>query len=155
LLWRTSRPHTAIVGPIPGTEHFRNVERYAVEQCDQLVTLRIDESLFFGNIRFLENQINQILAAKKDHLQHLILMASGINHIDSTAVEKLLDFNQQLKGRGITLHMSEVKGPVLDRLEKTQFTSHLTGHVFLSQYQAWQTLAVDQNQATVHSQSSI
>lgn len=155
LLWRTSRPHTAIVGPISGTEHFRNVERHAVEQCDQLVTLRIDESLFFGNIRFLENQINQILAAKKDHLQHLILMASGINHIDSTAVEKLLDFNQQLKGRGITLHMSEVKGPVLDRLEKTHFTSHLTGHVFLSQYQAWQTLAVDQNQATVYSQSSI
>ena len=75
-------------------------------------------------------------------------MASGINHIDSTAVEMLLDFNKQLKHRGITLHMSEVKGPVLDRLEKAHFTSHLTGHVFLSQYQAWQTLAVDQNPST-------
>ncbi|MDP6969732.1 MAG: sulfate permease [Gammaproteobacteria bacterium] len=143
MLWRTSRPHTAIVGPISGTEHFRNIDRHQVEQCDRIVALRIDESLFFGNVRYLDNQINQIVASNEKRLQHLILMASGINHIDSTALEKLLDFNRRLKDKGITMHMSEVKGPVLDRLQQVKFTGQLTGNIYLSQHQAWQALAVD------------
>ncbi len=145
LLWRTSRPHYAIVGPIPGTEHFRNIKRHEVEQCDRVVALRIDESLFFGNVRYLDNQINEIIATNENCLEHLILMASGINHVDSTALETLLDFNRRLKEKGIQMHMSEVKGPVLDRLERVHFCEQLTGNIYLSQHQAWQALVLDNN----------
>ena len=55
MLWRTSRPHTAIVGPIAGSEHFRNIDRHQVEQFEQVIALRIDKSLFFGNVRYLDN----------------------------------------------------------------------------------------------------
>ena len=104
------------------------------------MALRIDESLFFGNVRYLDNQINQIVADNEGRLQHLILMASGINHIDSTALEKLLDTNRRLKDKGITVHMSEVKGPVLDRLQRVKFSEQLTGSIYLSQHQAWLAL---------------
>jgi len=139
MLWRTSRPHTAIVGPIAGSEHFRNIERHDVEQCDQVVALRIDESLFFGNVRYLDNQLNQLIE-QNPCMEHLILMASGINHIDSSAVETLIEFNERLKDKGITMHLSEVKGPVLDRLERVHFSEQLTGKIYLSQHQAWQAL---------------
>lgn len=139
MLWRTSRPHTAIVGPIRGSEHFRNVERHEVEQCDQVIALRIDESLFFGNVRYLDNQLNQLLA-QNPCLEHLIVMGSGINHIDSSAVKSLLEFNKRLKDKGIKMHLSEVKGPVLDRLKRVNFAEHLTGTIYLSQHQAWQDL---------------
>ena len=145
MLWRTSRPHHAVVGPIAGTEHFRNVKRHNVEQCDRVVALRIDESLFFGNVRYLDNEINAIIAENEDCLEHLILMASGINHVDSTALETLLDFNRRLKEKDIAMHMSEVKGPVLDRLERVNFTEQLTGNIYLSQHQAWKALALDNN----------
>lgn len=139
MLWRTSRPHTAIVGPIAGSEHFRNIDRHEVEQCEQVIALRIDESLFFGNVRYLDNQLNELLA-KNPCIEHLILMASGINHIDSSAVESLLEFNQRLKDKGVNMHLSEVKGPVLDRLQRVGFSEQLTGSIYLSQHQAWQNL---------------
>ena len=139
LLWRTSRPHTAIVGPIPGSEHFRNIQRHKVSQSEHVVALRIDESLFFGNVRYLNQQLNNLLI-QHIHLKHLILMASGINHIDSSALESLLEFNQRLKDKGIKMHLSEVKGPVIDRLSRVDFETQLTGKVYLSQHEAWQDL---------------
>ena len=139
MLWRTSRPHTAIVGPISGSEHFRNIDRHDVAQCEQVIALRIDESLFFGNVRYLDNQLNKLLA-QSPCLEHLILMASGINHIDSSAVESLLQFNKRLQDKGIKMHLSEVKGPVLDRLKRVNFAEQLTGTIYLSQHQAWQDL---------------
>jgi SulP family sulfate permease len=139
MLWRTSRPHTAIVGPISGSEHFRNITRHNVAQFEQVITLRIDESLFFGNVRYLDNQFNALLA-QSPGVEHLILMASGINHIDSSAVKSLLEFNQRLQDKGIQMHLSEVKGPVLDRLKRVNFAEQLTGTIYLSQHQAWQDL---------------
>mgnify|MGYP006082868749 FL=1 len=139
LLWRTSRPHTAVVGPILGSEHFRNIDRHDVEQCEQVIALRIDESLFFGNMRYLDNQLNTLLS-QNPCLEHLILVASGINHIDSSAVEGLIELNQRLQDKGIKLHLSEVKGPVLDRLARVNFESQLTGHIYLSQHNAWKEL---------------
>jgi SulP family sulfate permease len=145
MLWRTSRPHHAVVGPIAGTEHFRNIKRHDVEQCERVVALRIDESLFFGNVRYLDNKINAIIAENEECLEHLIIMASGINHVDFTSLETLLDFNRRLKDKGIAMHMSEVKGPVLDRLERVNFAEQLTGNIYLSQHQAWKALALDNN----------
>jgi SulP family sulfate permease len=146
MLWRTSRPHTAIVGPITGSEHFRNIDRHDVAQCKQVIALRIDESLFFGNVRYLDNQLNKLLA-QNPYLEHLILMASGINHIDSSAVESLLEFNTRLQDKGIKMHLSEVKGPVLDRLKRVNFAEQLTGTIYLSQHQAWQDLTKKLTQA--------
>ena len=139
-LWRTSRPHCAIVGQVPGTEHFRNVRRHEVCTAEEVITIRVDESLYFPNARFLEDKITG-LAADCPELKHIILMCPAINHIDASALESLEAINRHLRDAGVTFHLSEVKGPVLDRLRRSPFLEQLTGRVFLSQFQAIQTLA--------------
>lgn len=134
-LYRTSRPHMAVVGQVPKTEHYRNVLRHDVLTSPAILTIRVDESLYFANARFLEDRIYQEVA-KQPELQHVVLMCSAVNIIDMSALESLEAINERLKATGVTFHFSEVKGPVMDRLNKTGFLDILSGEVFLSQHQA-------------------
>ncbi|MGD9759893.1 MAG: SulP family inorganic anion transporter, partial [Comamonas sp.] len=139
-LYRTSRPHMAEVGLVVGTEHFRNVQRHAVAVSPRVLSLRVDESLYFANSRALEDRINSAVASRHG-LVHVILQCSAINDIDASALESLEAIDLRLRGAGVRLHLSEVKGPVMDRLRKTEFLNGLSGQVFLSHYQAIVELA--------------
>ena len=138
-LYKTTRPHIAEVGLVPGTEHFRNIHRHKVETDPTLLTLRIDESLYFANAHFLEDYIYDRLADDKK-LKNVVLMCSAINEIDLSALESLEAVNARLRDMWIQLHLSEVKGPVMDRLKKQHFIEDLTGRVFLSQHEAYRAL---------------
>ncbi|MEY4663047.1 MAG: sulfate permease family protein [Pseudomonadota bacterium] len=139
-LYKTSRPHIAEVGLVPGTEHFRNVLRHKVQVSPRLASLRVDESLYFANARVLEDRVNA-LVAERPQLQHLVLQCSAINDIDASALESLEAINQRLAEAGMRLHLSEVKGPVMDRLQATAFLAHLSGRVYLSHFQGVSELA--------------
>jgi len=139
-LYKTSRPHMAVVGRVPGTEHFRNVLRHEVETQPHVLSLRVDESLYFPNARFLEDQLAQYAADKPD-LTDVVLMFPAVNEIDLSALESLEAINTRLKDADIRLHLSEVKGPVMDRLKRSHFLDELTGEVFLSQHEAACALA--------------
>ncbi|ODT59501.1 MULTISPECIES: sulfate permease [Paracoccus] len=138
-LYKSSRPHVAEVGLVPGTQHFRNILRHEVQTDDAVLTLRIDESLYFANARFLEDHVADRVTPDCS-LRHVVLMCSAVNEIDLSALESLEAIAHRLHTMGITLHLSEVKGPVMDRLKSTDFLAHLTGRVFLSQYEAWEAL---------------
>jgi SulP family sulfate permease len=139
-LFRTSRPHIAEVGLVPGTEYFRNVLRHKVLCSPKVLSLRVDESLYFANSRALEDRINQAVA-RSEALDHVVLQCSAINDIDASALESLESIEKRLRDSHIALHLSEVKGPVMDRLQATDFLHHLSGQVFLTHFQAIQTLA--------------
>lgn len=138
-LYRTSKPHSAIVGRVPGTEHFRNIDRHHVETDNHILTLRVDESLYFANARYLEDRVYDLVMSNPN-IEHLILMCPAVNFIDASALESLEAINHRLNDSGVTLNLSEVKGPIMDRLRRTHFVDELTGHIFLSQYEAWNTL---------------
>ena len=140
-LWRTSRPHIAIIGRLAGTEHFRNVERYAVLTDPQVLTVRLDESLYFANMRALEDFLLGAIAQNPE-VKHLVLTCSGINFIDGSALETLERLLVQLQGMGVQLYLAEVKGPVSDRLERIGFLEHLgRDRLFLSTHAAMQALS--------------
>lgn len=138
-LWRTSQPHIAVVGQLPGSEHFRNVERFAVVESPKVLSVRVDESLYFPNARYLEDRISE-LVSQHPEVEHLVLMCPAVNLIDASALESLEAINARLKVGGIQLHLSEVKGPVMDRLKQTDFLEHFGGQVFISQFEALATL---------------
>ena len=138
-LYKTSRPHVAEVGLVPGTEHFRNIHRHAVLTDPTLVTLRVDESLYFANSRHLEDLMLNRVAADCP-VKNVVLMCTAVNEIDLSALEALEAINTRFRSMGVGFHLSEVKGPVMDRLKKTDFLAHLNGRVFLTQFQAWQAL---------------
>ncbi|MFZ2267077.1 MAG: sulfate permease [Azonexus sp.] len=140
LLLRVSTPHIAVVGRLPGTEHFRNVARYAVETLPGVLFVRIDERLFFGNLGAVEQRLEQELALI-DAPHDLVLVMSGVNLMDTTAAEVFGEFNRDLGERGIRLHLAEVKGPVQDRLMKSELWNALSGEVFLSANAAYEKLA--------------
>ncbi len=127
-LYRSARPHSAMVGQVPGTEHFRNVERHAVITWPEILSLRVDESLYFANSRFLEDRI-AALVADRPRLRHVVLMCPAVNDIDASALESLREINRRLAEGRIRLHLSEVKGPVMDRLRRSDFLDHLSGGV--------------------------
>lgn len=139
-LLRTSRPHIAEVGLVAGTEHFRNVLRHEVLVCDRVLGLRVDESLYFANARALEDRINEWVASRPA-LQHVVLQCSAVNDVDASALASLEAIDLRLRDAGIVLHLSEVKGPVMDRLKATDLLRHLRGKVYLTHFQAMEELA--------------
>ena len=141
-LYRTSKPHVAVVGQVPGTEHFRNVKRHAVVTDPEILSLRVDESLYFPNARFLEDRINEAVAAAPA-VRHVILVCPAVNTIDASALESLEAINHRLADGGIAFHLSEVKGPVMDRLKRSRFLEELTGEVHLTQYDAVSSIRPD------------
>ncbi len=138
-LYRTSRPHVAEVGQVPGTGHFRNINRYEVVTTPEVLTLRVDESLYFPNARYLEELVQTRIAESPD-IKHLVLMFSAVNDVDASALESLEMLLAKLHAAGVSLHLSEVKGPVMDRLQRTDFLHHVDG-IHLTQLDAMAALA--------------
>lgn len=138
-LYRTSRPHYAVIGRLPNSEHFRNAERHAVETDERLVFLRIDESLYFANSRYLED-IVMGLVIRYPQVRHLVLSCQAVNLIDASALDSLRTINRRLKDSGVQMHLAEVKGPVMDRLKTTDFLDEMSGVVYMSTYDAWKVL---------------
>lgn len=141
-LWRASRPHAAIVGRVPETEHFRNVNRHHVFTVPHVLSIRIDESLTYLNARWLEEYVLERVAERPE-LRHVILMCSAVNEIDASGLESLEAINHRLTDGGIRMHLSEVKGPVMDRLQRTHFLEELNGKVYLSQDRAFREAVAD------------
>lgn len=136
LVWRASHPHLAVMGRIPGSEHFRNVLRHPEVECDpSQVIVRVDENLFFGNAEGIEERLFAIVA-EHPQAKHLILVMSSVSHVDATAADMLEYLNATLAERDVRLHLAEVKGPVMDRLEAGTLLGHLSGEVFLSTHAA-------------------
>jgi sulfate permease, SulP family len=136
LVWRSSRPHMAVVGRVPGTEHFRNVLRHKVETVPGLLALRVDESLFFANATVVEDRIGDQLRLDPA-LRQVLLICSAVNQIDATALEVLTELERSLAARGIVFMLAEVKGPVMDRLRSTALGQRLDGRIFLSVHDAF------------------
>ncbi|HEX6142282.1 MAG TPA: solute carrier family 26 protein [Geminicoccaceae bacterium] len=142
-LWRTSRPHMAVVGRVGSSEHFRNVLRHPVRIWPNLLLIRVDESLYFANTRYLEDHLLAAVA-EQERVEHVVLICSAVNFIDASALESLENLIAELRSAGVTLHLAEVKGPVTDRLARSDFFATLApGRIFLSTHDAVGALAAD------------
>ncbi|MEI6267543.1 MAG: sulfate permease [Methylococcaceae bacterium] len=140
-LRKTSQPHIAVVGRIPETGHYRNIKRHQVETWEHLLLLRIDESITFANVNFIENFITAELKHQAN-IKHIILIFTSVSDVDATALEALENINHALQASGVSLHLSDAKGPVLDKLKKTNFIKQLEpGKVFFHTEDAIKELA--------------
>ncbi len=133
---KISQPHIAVVGRVPGTEHFRNVHRHQVQTWDKLLLLRVDENMTYSNIVFIEEFVHEQIV-KQPLARHVVLIFTSVSSIDSTALEVLVNLNKALSSANIQLYLSEIKGPVMDRLEQTEFLTQLTPEkIFMTTEQA-------------------
>lgn len=137
---RVSRPHIAIVGRVGDSEAFRAARRYDVETFAHVAAIRVDESLFFANANQVESKLLKIIQ-RRPGTHHVLLVCNAVNLIDISGLEMLYRINANLTSMGITLHLSEVKAPVMEQLEATDFLSDLHGDIFFSTDQAMLDLA--------------
>jgi SulP family sulfate permease len=136
LVWRSSHPHMALVGRVPGTEHFRNVERHQVDVFPGLIALRIDESIYFANSQLIAEKIEGLLS-EHPSTNCVLLILSAVNQLDTTALGMLTELEKTLTARSITLQFAEIKGPVHDRLQQTELGERMQNRIFLSTQQAF------------------
>jgi SulP family sulfate permease len=140
LIRSSSKPHIAEVGRWQGTEHFRNVRRHEVETAPNILAIRIDESFYFVNARYIETfVINRV--ADDPELKHVLLICTATNFIDTSGLEMLELLSESLQELGVTLHLAEVKGPVMDKLKETEFYAEMPGQVFFTTDIAMRELA--------------
>lgn len=139
LIRRASRPHIALVGRVPGTEHFRNFEHHSdVEFAPDVLMLRIDENLFFANVDIVERRITDEVRAHG--ARYVVLIMSSVSHVDATAVHMLRRVDAMLRAAGGELHLAEVKWPVMERLGRDGLLESLDGRIHLSAWNAFASL---------------
>lgn len=140
LIRASSRPHIAVVGRWRDSEHFRNINRHDVSTISGVLAVRVDESLYFVNTNYIETFVFNRIAESPD-VKHVLLICNAVNFIDSAGLEMLEHLSANLAEAGVTLHLSEVKGPVMDRLSHTDFYKNMNGQVFFTTDIAMKTLA--------------
>ena len=147
----SARPHIAVVGRLADTPHFRNVKRYEVRTWPHLVAARVDESFYFANADTLESRLAELVDNPEgmpedgdsdggQAVEHLLIIMSAVNFIDTTGLEMLQRLTHRLARRGVAMHLCEIKGPVRDQLEHVAVDEWLSGRVFQTTDDAFNVL---------------
>lgn len=139
VIYRSHHAHVAVLGQIGDSDHFRNILRHKTKTFDNLILIRIDESLYFGNVATIKDKVHQIHASYPNATD-IILVMTAVNHVDLSAQEMLIALNKTLISHNQRLHFSEIKGPVMDILKQTAIFDELSGQTFLSTAIAVNTL---------------
>jgi SulP family sulfate permease len=130
----------AVVGRLGNSETYRNVRRHQVQTCSHVVAIRVDESLYFANTKFLEETVLCTIADQPE-VKHLVLIGIAINFIDASALETLESLVQELRNAGVEFHLADIKGPVMDRLKAIGFIDKIgADHIHLSTHDAMTAL---------------
>ncbi len=140
LIRSSSRPHIAVVGRVGNSEHFRNVNRFDVRTSPRVLAARVDESFYFVNTRHIENFVLEQVADSRE-IEHVLLICTAANFIDTSGLEMLEELSENLQEVGVTLHLAEVKSPVMDKLRETGFYKNMSGQVFFTTDLAMKELA--------------
>ena len=133
VILHSTRPHVALLGRLPGTDHFRNVRRYPeAVTIPRLLVVRIDSQFYFGNVNYLKETMRRLEADQPASLDAVVLDMRGVNRIDASAEHALTEILEDYRERGIRFVLTYVKGPVRDVLNRSGFFTELGEHnVFL------------------------
>lgn len=135
-LYRTSRPNVVVLGRVPGTEAYRSVNKRQVETWDHLLLVRIDESMYYANTSRIESEL-QRLVVEHPKAAKVILVMSGVGHLDASSLEMLEEFQQALERSNVSLGIAEAKGPILGQIEGTALMKRIgPDNVFHSTHEA-------------------
>jgi len=130
-IYRSMQPHVAVLGKIPGTDQFRNVDRFTdAAETPETLTVRFDGQLYFANLSYFQRQLNELVAARIPGLRRIIINAEGISYIDSSAMHELHTFITNQQAKDIDVVFSGLIGPVRDAFRKNGLFTLVGEHNF-------------------------
>ncbi len=135
-VFRTSRPHVAVLGRLPNTDEYRNVKNYPeAEPTPGVLAVRFDAQFYFANVTFLKDTLRDLELDADEPVTTVVLDASAMNQLDSSAEAALADLYDSYADRGIDLIVAGPKGPVREVLKRSSL---------------WETLGDEGLALTVH-----
>jgi len=134
VLRQTTRPHIAVLGRIPGTTQFRNVDRSpSAVTTDGVVVVRVDAPLYFANLDYLREKLTNLEEEQDGRMRVLVIDATSVTELDSSADTALVEIADDLGGRDVELYLAGVKGRLLDVMRRSGSYQRLgPDHFFLS-----------------------
>lgn len=115
VVYKSTYPHIAQLGRLPGTNEYRNIVRFQeATESEDILIIRFDAQMFFANTAYFKEKLQKMEAAKGEKLKVVILVGTAINSLDSSAVHALEDIVEDYKARNIEFMVTGVKGPVRD-----------------------------------------
>ncbi|MFW5740002.1 MAG: SulP family inorganic anion transporter, partial [Myxococcota bacterium] len=121
VIFRTTRPHTAVLGRIPGTHVYRNVERHPeAETFDGVLVVRVDAQFYFGNVTFLKETLQRLVRESSTPVRAVVINAATINHLDSSADSALQEIVADFRDQGIEMFFANVRGPVMEVMKRSK-----------------------------------
>ncbi len=138
ILVQSSRPHIAVLGKLPNTNTYRNINRFELaEQIENTLIVRFDHQLYFANAGYFQEMIQELMENNQEPIHLLILDASCINSIDSSGIKALKDLHRFCKEQNIQFYTAGMVGPVRDKATKTGLIRQLgKKSLFLNTHQA-------------------
>jgi SulP family sulfate permease len=151
MIYQNSRPHISVLGHLPGTRDYRNIERFPEAQPpDNALLVRFDAQLYFGNASYFKNKIENILFEHPDKYQYLVLDASNIHDIDSSGMHALEELIEYLRGHDIEFVLANAIGPVRDQMAKCGLMSEIgLDNQFLNVHDAVEALQKEKSPAQI------
>ncbi|MCB9082005.1 MAG: solute carrier family 26 protein [Lewinellaceae bacterium] len=134
VIFRSTRPHIAILGRVPGTRTYRNLERFPeLEDRPDILIMRFDADLYFANLNFFQDTLDEQIKRKGKALRGIVFNMESVNNIDSSAIHTLLDVVADCRKNKLECHFSTVKGPIRDAMAKAHLTETIgEDHFFLN-----------------------
>lgn len=158
MVYRTSKPHIAVLGNVKGTPYFKNVTRFS-EQIDthnSILILRFDAQIYFGNAAFFRKQILKTLEQQQYTIDTIVLNAESISYIDSSGVYMLKSLIKELENKGVRFVVSSAIGPIRDIFNKTGLLSEIgCDNLFIDTLAAYEFLTKKKLQTDLQSKISL
>lgn len=139
MVYRTSKPHIAVIARVKDTNYYKNILRFnnSTENRNDILGIRIDSQLFFGNKDFFKKELNKQIENKGKELRLIIINTEAINYIDSSGAHTLIKIIQELKTKNIKVMFSGTSGPTRDILYKSGIVDILgKENLFLRSHEA-------------------
>jgi SulP family sulfate permease len=128
LIYRSTKPHIAVLGKVPGTHFYRNIKRFegALEVKNSILIVRFDAQLYFANVQYFKDKLDEYVAEKGKNLKLIIIDGESINSIDSSGVYMLYEIIKKYNNLEIDIAFTGMKGPVRDVFEKSEIMKEIT-----------------------------
>ena len=133
LIYRTTKPHVAVLGKVSDSNFYRNIKRFeTLEIQKDILIIRFDAQLYFANVNYFKDAINIEAQKKEPHLKLIIIDGESLNNIDSDGIYALEDLISQYHKKGIAFYFSGLKGPLRDSIHKSGLINSLgDNHCFM------------------------
>ena len=139
VIYRTSIPHVASLGKVPGTSLYRNLSRFSnLEEREDLLIVRFDAQLYFANLNYFKDTIETLAQKKGESLKYILIDAESINHIDSSALHQIEKMIEEYRQKNIQVFFAAVKGPVRDAMARGGIIDKIgENHFFMDNQSVW------------------